>query len=50
VTEGAGRARTGSSSSLGFENMSLITLASDSSPFHEKYEIDEDVELLGEVR
>ena len=26
------------------------TLASDSSPFHEKYEVDEDRDILGEVR
>jgi len=30
--------------------MSLTTLSSDSSPFHEKYSVDEDAELLGEVR
>ena len=29
--------------------MSHTTLASDSSPFHEKYELDEEGELLGEV-
>ena len=27
-----------------------MTLASDSSPFQEKYEVDEERELLGEVR
>jgi hypothetical protein len=40
----------GSASSLNLENMSLTTLGSDSSPFHEKYEVDEEAELLGEVR
>lgn len=44
------RGRLGSATSFGHENLSLTTLASDSSPFHEKYEVDEDAELLGEVR
>lgn len=33
-----------------FDLASHTTLPSDSSPFHEKYEIDEDAEPIGEVR
>lgn len=37
-------------SSLNSDLTNYPTLPSDSSPFMEKYEIDEDLELLGEVR
>jgi len=46
---GLNAVRINSPSSLGMENLSLTTLASDSSPFMEKYDVDEDAELLGEV-
>lgn len=39
-----------SSSSLGTDIGALPTLSSDSCPFIEKYEMDEEAELLGEVR
>lgn len=38
------------SATLGGENnLTLTTLASDSSPFRDKYELDEDGDIIGEV-
>lgn len=38
------------STSIGIDMATLPTLSSDSCPFIEKYDMDEEAELLGEVR